>query len=214
MSCLPSGVRRYRLASSATAQVSSMVMVLPLSLLVQNVFLGQFVKLTRYREKNKNEKPGDRIVSTVDKDARRGAKSSKKFFLGPKSEITLTGKSHLILNAKAIAGNEPDGGHIFEMVEEVKEIHGIEPPKIIGDGKYGSMDTRVEGRERGIQVVAPLGCILLHFEFNSFLSNVKSFNIFANNSFALTWPWLVSSLKHHYPHYSLHNCLLDFLSYL
>ena len=63
---------------------------------------GNRVKLTRYREKNKNEKPGDRIVSAVDKDARRGAKSSKKFFLGPKSEITLTGKSHLILNAKAI----------------------------------------------------------------------------------------------------------------
>jgi hypothetical protein len=63
---------------------------------------GNRVKLTRYREKTKNEKPGDRIVSAVDKDARRGAKSSKKFFLGPKSEITLTGKSHLILNAKAI----------------------------------------------------------------------------------------------------------------
>lgn len=117
---------------------------------------GNRIKITRYREKTKDEKPGDRIVSAVDKDARRGAKSAKKFFLGPKSEITLTGKSHLILNAKAIAGNEPDGGHIFEMVDEVKEIHGIEPPKIIGDGKYGSMDTRIEGKERGIQVVAPL----------------------------------------------------------
>ena len=114
------------------------------------------VKITRYREKTKEEKPGDRIVSAVDEDARRGAKSTKKFFLGPKSEITLTGKSHLILNAKAIAGNEPDGGHIFEMVDEVKEIHGIEPPKIIGDGKYGSIDTRIEGKGRGIQVVAPL----------------------------------------------------------
>ena len=114
------------------------------------------VKITRYREKTKEEKPGDRIVSAVDEDARRGAKSAKKFFLGPKSEITLTGKSHLILNAKGIAGNEPDGGHIFEMVDEVKEIHGIEPPKIIGDGKYGSIDTRIEGKERGIQVVAPL----------------------------------------------------------
>jgi hypothetical protein len=66
------------------------------------------------------------------------------------------------------------------MVEEVKEIHGIEPPKIIGDGKYGSMDTRVEGRERGIQVVAPLadpvnptgGCTADKFKYDPLLSIV------------------------------------------
>lgn len=86
---------------------------------------GNRVKITRYREKTKDEKPGNRIVSAVDEDARRGAKSARKFFLGPKSEITMTGRSYLILNAKAIAGNEPDGGHIFEMVDEIKEIHAL-----------------------------------------------------------------------------------------
>ncbi|MBI5875224.1 MAG: transposase [Deltaproteobacteria bacterium] len=106
-------------------------------------------------EKDYNEKPKDILVSPVDPDARYGAKSRTKRFMGYKANITETVENRFITNIKAMQGNRPDGQTMVEAVTEQKE-QGLTPAKLIGDTAYSDGKYRKELKENGTEVVAPL----------------------------------------------------------
>jgi len=112
-------------------------------------------KRGRAVELENNEKPPDCMISPVDPDARCGAKSATKRFMGYKANVTETVKSRFITNIMAMPGNAHDGSKTVEMVMEQME-HKIKPVKLIGDAAYSSGERRKELLKYGTQVVAPM----------------------------------------------------------
>ncbi len=107
------------------------------------------------KEKDRKDKPTNRLVSPVDPDARHGAKSKTKKFIGYKANVTETVESRFITNIKAMPGNQPDGKTMVKTVMEQKQI-GIVPSTVIGDTAYTDGIYRKKLRLHGTGVVAPL----------------------------------------------------------
>ncbi len=107
------------------------------------------------REKGYKEKPPDLLVSPIDPDARYGAKSDKKRFMGYKANVTESVKSGFITNIKAMPGNRRDGETAVEAVTEQRP-YGLIPCKVIGDTAYSDGQYRKELKENGSLLVAPL----------------------------------------------------------
>jgi transposase len=106
--------------------------------------------------KDKPGHRGDMLVSPVDEDARYGAKSITKKFMGFKANVTESVESRIITNIKPMPGNRPDGETAVETVVEAQERHGFAPPKVIADTAYSDGEYRKKLGERGIALVAPL----------------------------------------------------------
>ncbi len=106
-------------------------------------------------ERDYKNKPPDIMVSPVDPDARYGAKSNTKRFIGYKANITETVESRFITNIKPMRGNRHDGENMVEAILEQKQ-HGLQPSKLIGDTAYGDGISRKDLQEEGTTVVAPL----------------------------------------------------------
>lgn len=107
------------------------------------------------KERDYKEKPKDILVSPVDPDARYGAKSRTKRFMGYKANITESVENRFITNIKAMPGNSPDGKTMVEAVTEQKD-QGLSPVKVIGDTAYSDGKYRKELKDNGTEVVAPL----------------------------------------------------------
>jgi transposase len=106
-------------------------------------------------ERDYKEKPKDILVSPVDPDARYGAKSRTKRFIGYKANVTETVESRFITNIKAMKGNRPDGETSVAAVTEQRQ-HDLAPTKLIGDTAYGDGSYRKDLKESGVQIVAPV----------------------------------------------------------
>jgi len=106
-------------------------------------------------EITKKEKPPDILVSPVDLDARYGAKSRTKKFVGYKANVTETVKSRFITSITAMRGNRRDGASLLEAVSGQKLL-GIVPKKVIGDSAYGDAIWRRDLAKTGTKVIAPL----------------------------------------------------------
>jgi transposase len=101
----------------------------------------------------RKDKVEDRIVSTVDEDARHGAKSDKKKFIGYKTNSMMSDDG-FVTNITTSAGNGYDGDVLVPLVDEKTE-NSSKTVEIIGDTHYGSADNRYEMSTRGITIVAP-----------------------------------------------------------
>jgi transposase len=112
-------------------------------------------KRGRKRFKKRKKKGTGRLISFKDEDARWGAKSDKKTFAGYKAH-TMENENQLVLDTEVTPGNISDDAPVIGQVERVKEKHGIEIEKLIGDTKYGTGDIREKMQHKGAQVVAPL----------------------------------------------------------
>jgi len=106
-------------------------------------------------EKDRSDKPSDLMVSPIDEDARYGAKSKTKKFMGYKANVTESVENRMITNIKAMPGNMSDGKPMVETVLEQKG-HGLIPKKLIGDTAYGDGANRKALKQNGTEVVAPL----------------------------------------------------------
>jgi len=102
----------------------------------------------------RKEKEKDRIVSTVDRDVRWGAKSDEKIFHGYKVHSTMT-DGGFVTNIEVTAGNVSDDTMAVPLAKDQKEQHDLKPKKMRGDGAYGTIDNRKEFEEMGTQLVAP-----------------------------------------------------------
>jgi transposase len=107
------------------------------------------------KEKAYKSKPKDLLVSPIDADARYGAKSATKHFVGYKANLTETVGSRFITNVVAMAGNRPDGATMVEAVTgQIR--HGLKPIKVIGDTAYSDGAYRRALKGHGALLVAPL----------------------------------------------------------
>jgi transposase len=101
------------------------------------------------------DKPKDILVTPIDEDARYGAKSDKKRFVGYKANVTESVKNRLITNIKAMRGNCRDGDTAVEAIIE-QHRNGLKPEKIIGDTAYSDGEYRKELKRNETPMIAPL----------------------------------------------------------
>ena len=104
----------------------------------------------------------DRIISTVDPDARHGRKSAAHGFDGYKGHLAVDPRSELITNTAVTAGNVADGEVAEELIADLLEeagerddaddaAGGGEPPAVYGDAAYGSGAFQEVLEQRGIE---------------------------------------------------------------
>ena len=81
----------------------------------------------------------DRIISTVDPEARHGHKTASRGFDGYKGHISLDPESELIIATAVTAGNVGDAVPAAALIEEALEAENG-PAEIFGDASYGTAD--------------------------------------------------------------------------
>lgn len=94
----------------------------------------------------------DRVISTVDPEARHGHKSKSRRFDGYKLHVSLDPDSELIDDVAVTPANTPDRDAVPALVEAL--IEREEQPEIVGDAAYGDGATRAALEEVGLSVVA------------------------------------------------------------
>jgi IS5 family transposase len=100
----------------------------------------------------------DRVLSTVDPEARHGHKSQNRRFDGYKTHLSIDPESEIITAATATPANAHDNEAVDELVDEVvQEADGTgEHPIVMGDAAYGDGATRAKLRTLGVDVMAKL----------------------------------------------------------
>jgi IS5 family transposase len=93
----------------------------------------------------------DRVISTVDTEARHGHKSKARRFDGYKAHLSVDPDSELIDEVVITPANTPDRDAVASLVES---FPADDPPEIVGDAAYGDGATRAELRDAGLSVVA------------------------------------------------------------
>ncbi len=107
------------------------------------------------KELDSKKKPTNRIVSPIDVDARAGAKTKFKKFIGYKTNITQEVKNYFITNIDVMGGNRRDGEQTISLLNEQKEKHNLIPKKLIGDTAYGDGIWRKEAKDLGSEIISP-----------------------------------------------------------
>ena len=104
----------------------------------------------------------DRVISTVDPEARHGHKSANRRFDGYKTHLSVDPESEIIAEATTTPANAHDHDAVDDLVAEIlgeAEVSDGESPMIIGDGAYGDGATRAKLRDLGVEVVAKLASV-------------------------------------------------------
>ena len=109
----------------------------------------------KIEERKYKDKPPDLLVSPIDEDARYGAKSDTKRFMGYKANVTESINNRFITNIQVMRGNRPDGEPTVEMIVGQKK-NGLVPQKLIGDTAYTSGMNRKLLKDNMTTMVAPL----------------------------------------------------------
>ncbi len=95
----------------------------------------------------------DRVISTVDPEARHGHKSRNRHFDGYKTHVSVDPDSEIIAAATATPANAPDRDAVDELLEEP----GAEPgskPAVVGDSAYADGATLAALATAGHQVLS------------------------------------------------------------
>ena len=109
----------------------------------------------KIEERKYKDKPPDLLVSPIDEDARYGAKSDTKRFMGYKANVTESVNNRFITNIHVMRGNRPDGEPAVGMIVEQKK-KGLVPQKLIGDTAYTSGMNRKLLKDNMTTMVAPM----------------------------------------------------------
>jgi len=94
----------------------------------------------------------DRVISTVDTQARHGHKSRHRRFDGYKAHLSVDPDSELIDEVAATAGNAPDRDATGELLAGLAEED--DKPEVVGDSAYGDAATRADLESQGFTVIA------------------------------------------------------------
>jgi hypothetical protein len=94
----------------------------------------------------------DRVISTVDTQARHGHKSRNRRFDGYKAHLSVDPDSELIDEITATAGNAPDRDAAAELLGD--HARRQDKPEVLGDSAYGDAATRAELQAQGFTVTA------------------------------------------------------------
>lgn len=93
----------------------------------------------------------DRVISTVDPDARHGHRSRRDRYDGYKLHLSVDLDSDLLTAVEASKANAADA----EFLEELVDADPVAVEEVIADTAYGSGDTRVAMADREVTLVAP-----------------------------------------------------------
>lgn len=102
----------------------------------------------------------ERVISTVDPEARHGHKSQARHFDGYKSHIAADPGSEIITEVAVTPANIPDRDVVHELIADledeadVEEEGSAEPPTVVGDSAYADAATRSRLEARGVAVMA------------------------------------------------------------
>ena len=123
----------------------------------------------------------DRVISTVDPEARHGHKTAARGFDGYKGHISIDPDSELIVTTDVTAGNVGDAVPAAAMLEEVlataKSSPAEEPVEIYGDSSYGTaaLVEHIEGAGAEANVkVQPPSAAKGHFTQDAFVIDVDA----------------------------------------
>jgi DDE family transposase len=94
----------------------------------------------------------DRVISTVDTQARHGHKSRNRRFDGYKAHLSVDPDSELIDEITATAGNAPDRDAAADLLGDHARREG--KPEMVGDSAYGDAATRAGLEAQGFTVIA------------------------------------------------------------
>jgi hypothetical protein len=94
----------------------------------------------------------DRVISTVDTQARHGHKSRNRRFDGYKAHLSVDPDSELIDEVAATAGNVPDREATAELLADLADEE--DKPEVVGDSAYGDAATRAGLQAQGFTVTA------------------------------------------------------------
>jgi hypothetical protein len=94
----------------------------------------------------------DRVISTVDTQARHGHKSRNRRFDGYKAHLSVDPDSELIDEVAASAANAPDRDAAGELLHE--HADSADKPEVVGDSAYGDAATRAGLETAGFTVTA------------------------------------------------------------
>jgi hypothetical protein len=104
----------------------------------------------------------DRVISTVDPEARHGHKTAARGFDGYKGHIAVDPDSEIVTATCVTAGNAGDGSVAKELVKEVLEPtqpSSAQPVEVYGDASYGTAEIvehlETAGAEANVKVQAP-----------------------------------------------------------
>lgn len=98
----------------------------------------------------------DRVISTVDSDARHGHKSNRGGFDGYKAHVAVDPDAELVTEIEVTPANASDSGPIQNLLPEIEDEADDheEALMVVGDSAYGSGGTRQALEEKGIEVIA------------------------------------------------------------
>src|SRR5438094_809997 len=94
----------------------------------------------------------DRVISTVDTQARHGRKSRNRRFDGYKAHLSVDPDSELIDEVAASPANAPDRDAAEELLDD--HARSDTKPEVVGDSAYGDAATRAGLEAAGFTVVA------------------------------------------------------------
>jgi hypothetical protein len=123
----------------------------------------------------------DRVISTVDPEARHGHKTAARGFDGYKAHISLDPDSELIVTTDVTPGNVGDAVPAPALLEEVlataKDAPSDDPVEIFGDSSYGTADLvehiEAAGAEPNVKVQPP-SAIKGHFAQDAFTIDIDA----------------------------------------
>jgi IS5 family transposase len=94
----------------------------------------------------------DRVISTVDTEARHGHKSRNRHFDGYKAHLSIDPDSELIDEVVATAANTPDRDAASDLVASL--VDEVDKPEVLGDSAYADGATRDTLEAKGFTVTA------------------------------------------------------------
>jgi hypothetical protein len=94
----------------------------------------------------------DRIISTVDPEARHGHKSQNRRFDGYKTHASVDPDSELIDEVTVTPANTPDRDAVDDLLAASADDH--DKPEVVGDSAYADGDTRDRLAKRGYKMRA------------------------------------------------------------
>jgi IS5 family transposase len=94
----------------------------------------------------------DRVISTVDPEARHGHKSRNRRFDGYKAHVSIDPDSELIDEVVATPANTPDRDAATDLLAPVADEE--DKPEVLGDSAYADGATRDTLEEKGFRVTA------------------------------------------------------------
>ena len=122
--------------------------------LLEKILNENITGKNKIREIPREDKPKDRTVSTIDPDARHGAKSNDEKFTGYKFHVSESTENSFITNIIATPGNVTDDKPAQELITEQKK-DDIKPSHIPADSAYGTGKNIREFKKEEITLVTP-----------------------------------------------------------